>query len=508
MRKIKEKRIGSIWNPVNLQKEVHAFGYDFYWKTYLFLIFCMLCLIIAVSMIFKMKIGYIAAVSGVALGLFPVLVVNMYKRMYEQKRFSDVVDYMEQALYSFEKEHKILKTLKECQQAFPAGRMKQAICSAVDYIENGVVKEEGNLYAEAFSFIEQQYFCERLHSVHKLLISAEERGGEMERSAALLIEDIEVWKRQVYELQRNKKAYHMDCILSIVMAAFVCGLDMYIMNSVKDMAYAGEDAAVFLLLPVQISSFAFMLLCLFAFYKSSRKLSEDWIESKRGQEKTIFRSYHYVMCYDEMKEKRKSLLSGGFIFLIGFVCYAKLSKSLSVIFFAAGCFFLVQHKFSYNMSRKEVEKALYGMFAVWIMDLALLLQTNNVQVSIAKSAMMASDILRKEIDALLVRITENPQDVRAYMAFCEKFNVPEIGTCMKMLYSMSASGTGNAGEQIANLVAHVHKMQEKEAGFLNEEIGFKMRLICLYPVAATSVKLLVDMLAGTLLIFSLFQTAL
>ncbi len=503
----KEKRPGSIWNPVNLQKEVHAFGYNFYWKTYFLTILCMLSLIIAVSVFFQLQVKYIFIVIAASFGLLPVLIMNMYKRMYEQKRFSDIVDYMEQILYSFEKEHKILKALKECKDALPDGRMKQAVNDAISYIESGGKKGEENLYGEALGIIEKRYFCSRLHMVHELLISAEERGGEMEKSANLMIEDIEVWKRQVYGLQKNKKAYHMDCVLSIIMAAFVCGLDMYIMNSVKDMTYTGEDVSIFGITAVQITSFIFMLLCLVTFYKSSKKLAEDWMEQIGKSKKMLKSSYEYVMGYDEGKERRKSLLFAIPLFFATIICYLKISKIFGTVFFVAGCFVILQHKFSYSMSKKEVEKALYKMFSSWMMDMALLLQTNNVQVSIAKSISRSGDILQEELNMLLKRITDNPEDVKAYLKFCEKFNIPEITTCMKMLYSISVSGTGNGGEQITNLIGHVHKMQEKEAELQNEDISFKMHMICAYPVVGTSGKLLVDMLMGTLLIFQLFQKA-
>ena len=509
MRKVKKRtgRPGSIWNPVNLQKEVHAFGYNFYWKTYFLTILCMLSLIIAVSIFFQMRMRYILIVIAASLGMLPVLIINMYKRMYEQKRFSDVVDYMEQILYSFEKEHKILKALKECRDAIPEGRMKQAVSDAVSYIEYGGKMNGENLYGDALQMIEKRYYCSRLHMVHELLISAEERGGAMEQSANLMIEDIEVWKRQVYGLQKNKKAYHIDCILSIIMAAFVCGLDMYIMNSVKSMTYVENDISIFGITAVQVTSFIFMLLCLFTFYKSSKRLAEDWMEQIGKKEKTLNNSYEYVMKYDAAREGKKSIFMAIPFLAIAILSCFKISKILGIVFAGIGCFLLVQHKFNYNMSKKEVEKALYKMFSAWMMDMALLLQTNNVQVAVAKSTTRAEGILKEELDMLLKRITDEPEDVKAYLQFCENFNVPEIATCMKMLYSISVSGTGNAGEQIANLIGHVHRMQEKEAELQNEEISFKMHMICAYPVVGTSGKLLVDMLMGTLLIFQLFQNA-
>ena len=65
---------------------------------------------------------------------------------------------------------------------------------------------------------------------------------------------------------------------------------------------------------------------------------------------------------------------------------------------------------------------------------------------------------------------------------------------------------GNMQVQISNLVAHVNKLREKELELKNEKIVFQARMMVMYPVAATTVKLLVDMASGTMLLFQLFGT--
>lgn len=512
VREKKEKRkgqdeFGSIWNPKNLQKEVHAFGYNFSWKTYLLTLLCALLLIAVLGIFFQLHISYIGVIVVVMLVLLPVLIINMYRQMYEQKRFSDVSDYMEQLLYSFRKEKKVLRALREVYDTFADGMMKQSIGEAIEYIEAGRAQTEDGVLPEALQIIEKRYMCEKLHTVHELLVSAEERGGEAEHSIALLIEDIEVWKRQVYGLQKNKKVCHTDCILSIVAAALICGIDMYVMNEVKDMMNASADVSIFDMAAVQMTSFLFILLCFFTFYKSSRKLTEDWLRKNIENEAALLKSYEFVIHYDKDKELVRSVLLAIPFMIASVVCYFLVSPVVSVLCLGIGVFLLLQHEFSYKMNAKDVKNALYQAFPEWMMDMSLLLQTNNVQVAIAKSAPRAEKIMRNELEMLLERVRQNPGDVRSYTAFCETYDIPEITTCMKMLYSISESGAGDVQTQIENLVVHVHKLQEKEAELKNQNISFKMRSICFYPVAATSVKLLVDMTVGALLILQMFQMA-
>ena len=500
-----EKRRENIWNPKNLQKEVHAFGYDFYWKTYLIAILCMLLLFAAVGIFFRLEMVYIGIVAAVALLVLPILIRDMYRRMFEQRRFSDVTDYMEQMLYSFQKEHTVLRALQECYNAMPEGMMKHTVEKAIRYAQEGQAQTEAGALAEALQIIEKKYECEKLHMVHEVLVSAESRGGDVDGSIELLIEDIEVWKRQVYQLQSKKKDCHADCIASIIVAALMCGADMYIMEVVKGMVYAGDDISIFRLLAVQISSFVFLLFCVFTFYRSNRKLTGDWLIKDRSAEEGVLKSYQYVMEFNEVKESKKSRLFA-LVFLVAAVpCYIWLAKWAVIPCILIAAFMLVQHRFSYDMCRKDVKAALYMAFPEWMMDMALLLQTNNVQVAIQKSIPKAEKIMRGELLKLIERIKENPDDVQSYTTFCEKFDVPEIASCMKMLYAVSEAGSGNAKVQIENLVRHVQKFQERETEKKNEDISMKTRMICYYPIAATTCKMLVDMTAGTLLLFSVFQ---
>lgn len=499
--------VGSILNPKNLQKEVHAFGYDFSFKTYLLTVLTVLLLIAVVGIFFKLQAAYVAAIGIVALLLLPVVVMNVYRRMYEQKRFSDVCDYMEQILYAFQKERKILASLEECREVFSDGMMKQGVTEAIAYIKAGQIKTDAGIFAEAFQQIEKRYPCEKLHTVHELLVNAEERGGDVENSIRLLIEDIEVWKRQVYSLQKSKKTCHTECILSIIAAAVVCGIDMYVMESVKNMMQTSKDVSVFSVTPVQLTSFFFVLICFFAFYKSSKKMTDDWLSKKVENEEQLIKSYEYVASYDENKEQVKSVMLSLPFFAGAVLSYFFVAPAVSIICIVIAVFLLFQHKFSYNMMKKEVKEALYQAFSEWMMDMSLLLQTNNVQVAIIKSIPRAERIMQSELLTLAERIKMNPGDIRSYAAFCETYDIPEISTCMKMLYSISESGGGDVQKQIENLIMHVHALEEKEAELRNENISFKMRSISFYPVVGTSAKLFIDMTMGTLLLLQMFQTA-
>lgn len=70
--------------------------------------------------------------------------------MYQQKRFLDVTNYLEQLLYSFRKGPKILTSLQDTLAVFPEGQMHDHILKVMDAIQNKPIGEGGDLYRDAF----------------------------------------------------------------------------------------------------------------------------------------------------------------------------------------------------------------------------------------------------------------------------------------------------------------------------------------------------------------------
>ena len=166
-----------LMDPRNLAKEVHVYGYNFEWQTHIVLIVLSLLGIAAIGVIFRLQAVYIALTVIAVLGMLPVIVLMTYARMYEQQRFGDACAYMEQMLYAYESEGKILSALKETREIFESGQMRTLIDQAIVYIETGVSSTEKGFLAEGLELIEQRYECTKLHTIHDTLLSLEQHGG-------------------------------------------------------------------------------------------------------------------------------------------------------------------------------------------------------------------------------------------------------------------------------------------------------------------------------------------
>lgn len=458
-----------LLNPKNLAREVHVYGYHFSWKSHLLALLVTLMGMSAVGILFQLKPIYFSCILLAVCFLLPVLILEMYKGMFEQKKFADAVTYGEQVLYSFQKNGKVVSALKETREIFEDGNMRWIIEEAVSFLEEGNSNSEKGILKEALEKIEQIYGCSKIHMIHELLINCEELGGDAGTSILLVLNDIELWKRREYSLQAGKKIQNQDNVISIIVSFVLCLVTLYVLDGMSVLLPDKTIMGLFSLEIIQISSFLFILFMLFVFYKSRKSLTKNWLQQETlYKEEYILASYDLVMNYNEKSWWQRML-----------------------------------GRLPYYLAKKDINRELYATLPQWLMQIALLLQNNNVQVSLMKSMEDASPVLQKELEELRERLEVRPNELQSYTEFCKNFDIPEIQSCMKMLHAISESGTGNAQLQINNLLQRVQEMQNIAEDIRSQNDAFQMKLLFSYPVLAVTVKLLVDMTVGMIYIFQL-----
>lgn len=480
------------------------YGYNFSWKSNLLSIFGVLLGMGAIGILFQLKAAYFTLIMVTVIIMFPTFVLMMYRQMFEQKRFADAVTYAEQVLYSFQKNRKIVSALRETAEIFEDGKMRMAIEDAVEYLENGFEKTEAGVLREALSIIEKTFDCTKIRMVHSLLVNSEEHGGEMDTSILLLLDDIEVWKRRRYKLQAEKKASHKDNIISIVVATMLCIMALYALNSMAAMFPNAGGVDIFSEEVIQVSSFVFLLFLLYVLFKSFKNLTINWLKNETLYDETYIMScYRKINDYDEGRERKKSIIISfvlGFC-AVGFLAFRHLGFGVACILMAG--VMLIQHKITLNMAKRDVNDELYMELPQWLMEISLLLQNNNVQVSIIKSIDDAPPLLQVELLMLAERLELAPDELLSYVKFCKRFDVPEVQRCMKILHAISESGTGNSKVQINNLVKRVQEMQEMADNIRTKELAFQMKMLFSYPVIGATGKLLLDLSVGMFYMFSM-----
>lgn len=448
-KKDKKERIWQLINPKYLQQQADGYGYYFSMRNYLFLLTVSMAGVMLCGSIFALRWYFTGAVIIVWTLFLPGMLLDGYKNMYEHKKFLEVSDYMEQLLYSFKQQGKILTALRDTGELFQEGRMRKCIGQAVDYIEKGVYEKD--LYREAFSEIERVYPGRRIAGIHNFLRLVEKNGGNYSNGITLLLEDKALWEDNVLLLQEDKRRGRNRVSAALIITMVLAAVFHGVYRSMPK-AYSIVDNPI-----TQIATTCYILLNILIFRKANRELAESWLKRESTSEERKVRDYWKVVTdYGSRPLWRKNP---------------------------------VAYRISYNWLVKEINLR----FPQWLMEIALLLQGNNVQVAITKTLTDAPAVLRPELEKLIEGLKKQPEAMKPYMEFLKQFQLSYVQSAMKMLYAISESGQGDSQEQIKLMVRRNEKLMDKAEKILNERNLTGISMVGYLPQITISFQMMANM---------------
>lgn len=421
-------------------QEMRIYGYSYSMKNQIMsVIFATIGLIVLAQVIGLRTPQILILLICILIGI-PRVCLNIYRNMYEQKKFMDVSNYVEQMLYSFKRKSKILMALEDTAILFPDGLIGEMIQKSIDYINQATT--EGNVYEEGFRIIEEEYGCDIVRRIHTFMSRVELYGGEYEESIEILILDRNRWVSRTLETQKEKNLIKRNVAIGIILSLLVVtGTIFMVPTQLVDIRNN---------LLAQYSTVFTLLLNFWLWVFVQTRLSGSWIETKSVIPFAQIEKDYVVV--KNTNSKRKLRMSG---------------KRL----------------------RKEVEKA----FPDWMLELTLLLQTENVQVAIQNSIEQSPFALRAELELLQEKIEKNPTSINPYLEFYEELHIHEIQSAMRMLYSLSQNGGEDMTKQIQALVERNVELQDQSARLRTEDYLAGLGFCVLIPMAIGCGKMLLDM---------------
>lgn len=460
----KKVRLAELLTPSNLRKEIDSYGYEFSVGKYSLLICAVCCVVFALGTMFSLKFRYTFCLTAFFLILLPGIILDAYRNMYEHKRFLDMADYMEQILYSFKSSHKILTALKDTASLPFRGKMRETVLRAAEYIERGNAKEDGNIYREAFSIIENEYPERRISAIHSYLLSAEKNGGDNTEAVELLLKDKNIWADNVLALQEERKSKRNLVFAALLLTVIFAAIFQGIYRAMPE-EYRIADSVV-----MQTAATIFLMLDIWIFRKANHEIAKSWVDrAEPDREEMIVRYYQEVMLYDEKTERKLSRALGVPAAVFAAVLYVIDLKLAGVLVAALAIFFLNQHKIGYRTAYNRVVKEINSAFPQWLMQMALLLQTNNVHRAIAESVEDAPAVLRPALEEFSQRLQTEKDTPELFGSFLQKFDLSSVQSAMQMMYSMSSLGSGEVRTQIRALIERNSSLLDKAEKIKNEE---------------------------------------
>ena len=436
---VKRKQAGKRYVFWKIQKTIEEYGYHYPLKKHMTLMGVAIALLMLVCYLMRINTAGVCVVLIGTVVTMHLLAEYHYRVLYEEKRFSDAVDYMEYVIYSFLRTPKIITTLQEVQKLC-RGNMERCIGKAVDRIQYADVYKD--IYEDAFCHIEKEYGTDRMRALHRFLVQIEQQGGEYARSMEVLLEDIRQWSEMVYLLQKEQiqlqRKVSISIVLSVATAIIMVGL---LPREI------GDIAQNFL---YQISSTGFLLLSMLVFILSRKSLVHSWLMPENNSLE-VKKAYDY--CIREENVKRRH----------------------------------------YRLMEKKVKRSIAKEFPMWIRNVILNMQTENVFVAMEKAAEDTSYPLKSELQRVLGEIEKKPGSMQVYQKFLEKFDLKQIKTVFLMFYSLNEFGTKEAEEQLNAMIQRNNKLAEQSERLINEDALGIFGIYMLLPMVIAAGKMLTDM---------------
>lgn len=428
-----------------LSDELVKYGYVFSLPKMIITYLLMVVFTILLGLFFQLNAVFIIALCICASLMLPLYIKNYNYNRYQQQRFSDVNVYMEQFMYSFMKTGKILSTLYDVKELFPKGKMCDVINKSIKYIKD--TYEESDVEGKALEIISDEYQYEGLKTMHGFALSVEANGGAYISCMQLILEARRMWADRVYEQMKIRKHQKVLVLMSIVTSLILCSV-LYYMSDRMEVSVGSEMVS-------QIVTFVVIFLDMWIYYLADRKLSVDFLEEDNKDDEIMVAKYKRFQKY---KEKPSS------------------------------------HYLSIRISRKQLTRAFEKEFPRWLLQVSLLLQSENVQVAIFKSLKDAPLLMQDELAKLILELKSEPTSMKPYNNFLCDYNMPEVRSAMKMLFSLSEGTGANASDQIEDIIRRNQQMMNKAEKLRMEDTASGMYALFLAPQLTGGCKLLVDMI--------------
>lgn len=428
--------------PKLLWDELKRYGYVFSVKRSILMYGIAVAFALLCGKFFRLERMYLLILCLWCAILFPFFLRNLYRNRYGQRQFVEINSYMEQFLYSFQKSGKILVTLKDVEKLFANGMMHTRIQEAIAYIED--TYDEDHVEKKALAMIEQEYPIHHVAMIHRFALQVEEKGGEYGEAIRLMLDARRMWADRSYELLKEKKRKRTQILISVLVSLLLCSVFVYVAERVS-LSITGFTI-------VKVVTLLTLLLDIWIFYVADRKLSMESMD-ETSDEKELLRQYEKVKRSEEKK-------------------HAELGT---------------------RIAKKNVSRALQKMFPQWLLEVSLLLQSENVQVAIMESYDEAPVLMKPALRELIQKLQLRPTDMEPYLEFLQEYALPEVQSSMKMLYALSEGTGGNANNQISDIIRRNQLLLDQAQKMKNEDALGGLYALFLAPQLTGGAKMLVDM---------------
>lgn len=438
-------------------------------------------------MLYRVNYMLSALVMFIAVLMVPGLVRGYFKERYDAARFSDVDIYLHQISYSFMRTPKINLALQDVYE-ISSGNLKQCIGRALEELQYGM---GDRVYNDALKIIEEEYNCARIRTLHKFIISVEEKGGRYTGAMDVLLEDFDRWVNNVYKYQEEIRKIKRDISIGIVISmalAMLTTIMCNMLNMFSERAVRITDSVAY-----QCTAVVFVILCMMFFAYTRKHYKFDWL-GKNRTDKQIMYDYNTVFKSDVRRLTMKLLPVWTVLIIITAVLFMFNMKLPAVCVFAI-TLVLVSTPFMQKRSAgRRVKNDLYLGFTEWLRELAVNLENKPLLSAVEDTYDCCPVIMKEPLEKFICDIENNPSDVMPYYGFLKEFQVTDIQAAVRMLYSIGELEQDSMSATINNIVRRNYELSDKAEITRYMDSTSMMRFSEYFPTFFVAFKMAVDMM--------------
>ena len=405
-------------------------------------------------------LGTLESIFICGMGFFLLPAADRCVRSMETKEseYREAVSYMEQFLCSYKRTALVGNTLMDCKMLCSENSELGKTIDQALYILHTGEEVSDHIVGKTLAVIQERYKSRRMGLIHQYVEKADQMGGNVADSIDILMRDLQLWKERQLIYQKKKKFLMRESILSLLMALGLCYLS-YLLIPVN---FRGELADSFL---YKISTSLFIAGLLVLLVKILASASGNWLDTVKPRSKRE----------KQQLEKNYEIVKN------------RCNKQLSVYF-----------------AKKVCRREILQEFPYWILSVLLFLQQDNIFFAVKSSVENVRGIFQRETELFLERLYEDPISLRPYSRFFEEYNLPEIQTGMKLLYSFRTNGYEDTSKQIHFLVEQNNLVMDQVEKRELEDQLVTISFLRQIPMVFAAVKIVLDLFVVLLTVMGRF----
>lgn len=478
----------------HLSATIKGYGYDYSFSKYMLWVIVTLAAMVGASYVYSLHFMNMLTVTVAAIIALPMIIKAQFSYISNNDRFEQIVNYLDQMILSFKRNPKILEALENTEDLVD-GKMKECVQRAIHIIKNDTKSK--NVYAKALLVIEKEFRCSRLRTLHRFLMNVEnENSTAYHVGLDNLYFDIRSWVSRTYQYQADLAATKKKIVIVMGLSLGIAAFFSYVLQSSQEKMSANYDFNVIDKPVYQIATVIFLLLFIIIFVFLNTKVNGNWLVNDISDvdEGTVENYLNEIKNYsgfiDNLKQPIIAACFGGLLAFVGVLIHKKLIVILGIVL---AVFLLLKRKLSYNKKKKTIERELLKEFPMWMRDVAISLNNMVVVKAVRQSLRTAAPILKPFIRDFLREVEKDPVSIRPYINFLGGYNVSELSTAVKTLYSIRILSHEDSQRQVNDLIQRNQELLANAEQLRHQDSIGSVTMISMLPMVILSFKLIVDM---------------